>query len=110
MKKLFLLASLLMAFGISADAGDITSPNGQIKVNFTLDGTVPTYSVTYQGKTIIKPSRLGYQLAKGGKDGKDLLSDFSVINEKTSVQKSFVLVIFSLNSKFPSCSVCLLWL
>ena len=43
-----------------------------------------TYSVTYQGKTIIKPSRLGYQLAKGGKDGKDLLSDFSVINEKTS--------------------------
>lgn len=32
MKKLFLLASLLMAFGISADAGDITSPNGQIKV------------------------------------------------------------------------------
>ena len=48
MKKLFLLASLLMAFGISADAGDITSPNGQIKVNFTLDGTVPTYSVTYQ--------------------------------------------------------------
>ena len=81
MKKLFLLASLLMAFGISADAGDITSPNGQIKVNFTLDGTVPTYSVTYQGKTIIKPSRLGYQLAKGGKD---LLSDFSVINEKTS--------------------------
>ena len=50
MKKLFLLASLLMAFGISADAGDITSPNGQIKVNFTLDGTVPTYSVTYQGR------------------------------------------------------------
>lgn len=84
MKKLFLLASLLMAFGISADAGDITSPNGQIKVNFTLDGTVPTYSVTYQGKTIIKPSRLGYQLAKGGKDGKDLLADFSVIDEKTS--------------------------
>ena len=84
MKKLFLLASLLLAFGISADAGDITSPNGQIKVNFTLDGTVPTYSVTYQGKTIIKPSRLGYQLAKGGKDGKDLLSDFSVIDEKTS--------------------------
>ena len=74
MKKLFLLASLLLAFGISADAGDITSPNGQIKVNFTLDGTVPTYSVTYQGKTIIKPSRLGYQLAKGGKDGKDLLA------------------------------------
>ena len=85
MKKLFLLASLLMAFGISADAGDITSPNGQIKVNFTLDGTVPTYSVTYQGKTIIKPSRLGYKLAKGGKDGKDLLADFSVINEKTSL-------------------------
>ena len=57
-----MFASLLMAFGISADAGDITSPNGQIKVNFTLDGTVPTYSVTYQGKTIIKPSRLGYYL------------------------------------------------
>ena len=81
MKKLFLLASLLMAFGISADAGDITSPNGQIKVNFTLDGTVPTYSVTYQGKTIIKPSRLGYQLAKGGKEGKKLF----VVGTKESV-------------------------
>ena len=28
--------------------------------------------------------KLGYQLAKGGKNGKDLLADFSVIDEKTS--------------------------
>ena len=50
MKKLFLLASLLMAFGISADAGDITSPNGQIKVNFTLDGRSEEHTSELQSR------------------------------------------------------------
>ena len=68
MKKLFLLASLLMAFGISADAGDITSPNGQIKVNFTLDGTVPTYSVTYQGNSNLNLTRISHLILNLGCD------------------------------------------
>jgi glucan 1,4-alpha-glucosidase len=81
MKKSFVLLGILMAFGLSAGATEVTSPNGSIKVDFTLDNSVPTYSVTYNDKAVIKPSRMGYQLAKGGAD---LLDGFSVIGEKTS--------------------------
>lgn len=81
MKKLFMLASLLLAFCLTSEAGEVTSPSGNIKVDFTLSGTVPTYTVTYNGKTVIKPSRLGYQVAKGGKD---LLDGFTVIGEENS--------------------------
>lgn len=81
MKKLFMLASLLLAFCLTSEAGEVTSPSGNIKVDFTLSGTVPTYTVTYNGKTVIKPSRLGYQVAKGGKD---LLNGFTVIGEEKS--------------------------
>ncbi len=81
MKKLFMLASLLLAFCLTSEAGEVTSPNGNVKVDFTLNGTVPTYTVAYKGKTIINPSRLGYQVAKGGKD---LLDGFTVIGEEKS--------------------------
>ncbi len=81
MKKLFMLASLLLVFGLTSEAGEISSPSGNIKVEFTLNGSVPTYTVAYKGKTVINPSRLGYQLAKGEKD---LLDGFSVIGEQTS--------------------------
>ncbi len=79
MKKLFMLASLLLAFCLTSEAGEVTSPSGNIEVDFTLNGTVPTYTVAYNGKTVIKPSRLGYQVAKGGKD---LLDGFTVIGEE----------------------------
>lgn len=76
-----MLASLLLVFGLTSEAGEISSPSGNIKVEFTLNGSVPTYTVAYKGKTVINPSRLGYQLAKGERD---LLDGFSVIGEQTS--------------------------
>ena len=81
MKKLFALAGILSAFAFSAEATEVASPNGSVKVDFTLENTVPTYSVTYNGKAVINPSRMGFQLAKGGAD---LLDGFSVVEEKTS--------------------------
>ncbi len=81
MKKIFMFASLLLAFCFTASAAEVTSPSGNIKVDFTLNGSVPTYTVAYNGKTVIKQSRLGYQLARGGKD---LLDGFSVIGEEKS--------------------------
>ena len=41
---------------------------------------MPTYSVTYQGKPIILPSRLGYDLDKKA----DLLDGFTLLNEERS--------------------------
>ncbi len=81
MKKIFMFASLLLAFCFTASAAEVTSPSGNIKVDFTLNGSIPTYTVAYNGKTVIKQSRLGYQLARGGKD---LLDGFSVIGEEKS--------------------------
>ncbi len=81
MKKTSVLMGILMTFGLSAEATEIASPNGSVKVDFTMDNTVPTYSVTYNGKAVIKPSRMGFQLAKGGAD---LLDGFSVLGENTS--------------------------
>jgi len=64
----------------SLQAGEVTSPDGAIRLSFELQGTVPTYSVTYQGNTIIKTSRLGYDL-----DGlADLLEGFTLIGEERS--------------------------
>ena len=65
---------------ISLQAGEVTSPDGAIRLSFELQGTVPTYSVAYQGNTIIKTSRLGYDL-----DGlADLLEGFTLISEERS--------------------------
>jgi hypothetical protein len=47
-------------------------------VNFELQGTVPTYSVSYQGNEVIKTSRLGYDLD----DTADLLNGFTFIGQE----------------------------
>ena len=80
MKSLSLLPLLLLVATLPIQASEVSSPDGSIRVNFELQGTVPTYSVTYQGKPIILPSRLGYDL-----DGKaDLLDGFTLLNEERS--------------------------
>jgi hypothetical protein len=68
-------------FGFTASAQELQSPNGQLKMSFTLsEGGVPTYELFYKGKQIIKPSHLGLEL----KSGTSLMNGFSVANTKTS--------------------------
>ena len=45
------------------------------------NGGVPTYSLSYKGKTVIKPSRLGLELKK---DKRSLLDSFTLTDTKTS--------------------------
>ena len=80
MKSFCLLPLLLLAATLPLQASEVSSPDGSIRVNFELQGTVPTYSVTYQGKPIILPSRLGYDLDKKA----DLLDGFTLLNEERS--------------------------
>ena len=80
MKSFCLLPLLLLVATLPIQASEVSSPNGSIRVNFELQGTVPTYSVTYQGKPIILPSRLGYDLDKKA----DLLDGFTLLNEERS--------------------------
>ena len=74
MKSHSLLPLLLLFATLPLQASEVSSPDGSIRVNFELQGTVPTYSVTYQGKPIILPSRLGYDLDKKGTYGWDASS------------------------------------
>ena len=88
MKKIqLLLVTLLCA--LTATATEVKSPNGHIVLTFNLENGRPTYSMTYQGKTVIKPSHLGLELAKDkhasmGNNEQDLMSGFLVEDESTS--------------------------
>ena len=80
MKHSHILLPFLLFATLPLQASEVSSPDGSIRVNFELQGTVPTYSVTYQGKPIILPSRLGYDLDKKA----DLLDGFTLLNEERS--------------------------
>ena len=80
MKPLSLLHLFFLVATLPLQAGEISSPDGSIRVNFELQGTVPTYSVSYQGKLIILPSRLGYDLDRKA----DLLDGFTLLGEERS--------------------------
>ena len=61
-------------------ASEVTSPNGEMKLSFTLRDSKPYYSVSFRGKPVIKPSRLGYELH----NAESLLEGFTQTGEKTS--------------------------
>ena len=61
MKKILLTFAALLC-GIVAIAQSVISPNGNLVATFHLaDGGVPTYTLSYKGKEVVKPSRLGFE-------------------------------------------------
>lgn len=62
MKKTTLLMSLfLITLGLRAQ--ELLSPSGKLKLQFSLDASgAPTYSLSYKGQAVIKPSKLGLEL------------------------------------------------
>lgn len=100
MKKLLTLVCLCLLSGLVA-AQELKSPNGNLTMNFYLrDGGIPTYTLTYKGKDVIKPSKLGLELLGNGekiefgseidikKENKDpktsLYDNFTVTNTQTA--------------------------
>lgn len=100
MKKLLTLVCLCLLSGLVA-AQELKSPNGNLTMNFYLrDGGIPTYTLTYKGKDVIKPSKLGLELLGNGekiefgseidikKENKDpktsLYDNFTVANTQTA--------------------------
>lgn len=61
-------------------AEDLSSPNGIVTVHTNVVNGVPTYSMDYKGKQVIKPSTLGLELA----NGQDLMGGFVIIGTSTS--------------------------
>ena len=63
MKKT-LLSAALICIALGAMAQKVTSPDGKMELSFALDNGRPTYTFRVDGKTVIAPSHLGYQLKK----------------------------------------------
>lgn len=62
MKKLFLLPLCGLSLTAAAAPETVTSPDGDIKLNFEVQDGKPTYWVDFKGKEIIRPSHLGFKL------------------------------------------------
>lgn len=74
------VAGLGLVSSTVCEAAEIASPSGLVKVNADVVEGVPTYSVTFKGKDIIKPSTLGFELA----DGPDMMDGFKLLSAETS--------------------------
>lgn len=79
MRKTF-LAAICLLLSMAIYASEVTSPNGEIQVSFSLNGSVPTYQVSYKGQEVLRPSRLGFELV----NGHNLLDGFTVLGEESS--------------------------
>ncbi len=86
-RKNLLLALLLLP--LMAMATEVNSPNGNLVLNFTLEKGRPTYTLSYKGREVIRPSHLGLELAKDkhaskGLNETDLMDGFEVAEIKQS--------------------------
>ena len=78
-KKLFSVAVLLCGC-IFASAQKLTSPDGNLVMNFSLNEKgCPTYDLTFKDKTVIKPSKLGLELKR---EDANKQTDFEVTGHK----------------------------
>jgi hypothetical protein len=90
MRKFLTVVLLCMMHGAWCMATEVKSPNGNVKLNFSVDAFGrPTYSMTYKGKAVVLPSHLGLELAKDKHASKglketDLITGFTVKEEATS--------------------------
>ena len=74
-KKLALLLILLVT-PIFLKGQTITSPDKNLSLKFELKNGIPSYELTYKGKTVIKPSKLGVEV----KDAPSFMDGFTVKN------------------------------
>ena len=80
MRRFLLLIVSLLAVA-TGFAFDCQSPGGKVKLHVELTSSgQPQYSLTYKGKTVIKPSTLGYELIAAD----NLMDGFSVQTTQTS--------------------------
>ena len=72
-------AAAMAAIPMLAAAVEVTSPDGNIKVTVDVPGGVPTYSMTFGDKNVVKPSKLGIELV----NDTDLTDGFEITGTKT---------------------------
>lgn len=75
--KIVCAAAIMLV--VPARAEVVKSPGNLVAVEADVVDGVPTYSVTYKGKTVVKPSRLGLELV----DSPSLLDGFELLGTDT---------------------------
>ena len=78
-----------MHYALCINATEVKSPNGNMVLNFTVEDGRPTYTLSYKGREVVRPSHLGLELAKDkhasmGMNERDLMDGFALTDEKTS--------------------------
>lgn len=65
MKKILFVLFLFVATTLGLHAQELASPNGNFKMTFSLNAAGrPVYSLTYKGRTVVRPSMLGLELKR----------------------------------------------
>ncbi|HLP39335.1 glycoside hydrolase family 97 protein [Lacibacter sp.] len=82
MKQTICCISAFLLLCVFTFAQELRSPNSQLQLQFSLDkaGT-PEYQLSYKGKAVILPSKLGLELKN---DKKSLLNDFTITTTQTN--------------------------
>lgn len=88
MKRVTYLLTLML-LPLMAMGQEVKSPNGQVAVKFYLESGRPTYEMSYQNRSVVKPSHLGLELAKDKHASKglretSLMDGFVIKDTKTS--------------------------
>ncbi|MBB3701642.1 glycoside hydrolase family 97 protein [Alloprevotella rava] len=99
MKRTFLVLAFIALALLPLQAQQLISPNGKFVMNFSLDASGrPTYDLTFKGKTVVKPSKLGLELKQEDPNNS---TDFGVMVNKPSeevIRKADLMTGFSIAS------------
>ena len=81
MNKLTTTIAVISLLSLPVSAETLKSPDGSVTLEFGLTSEgQPEYSLGYEGREVIKPSKLGFKLLKGG----DLDKDFEIVSVDTA--------------------------
>ena len=87
MKTLLFSLLLLISPAAWAQQATVSSPDGKLKVNVSLDAGRPVYSVTYAGRVMLEPSPLGLLTNEGDfSTGMTWVGESSASVDKTYTQ------------------------
>ena len=99
MKRTFLVLAFIALALLPLQAQQLISPNGKFVMNFSLDASGrPTYDLTFKGKTVVKPSKLGLELKQEDPNNS---TNFGVMVNKPSeevIRKADLMTGFSIAS------------
>jgi hypothetical protein len=82
MKQTIACLAALLFLCLFTFAQELRSPNSQLQLQFSLNNAgTPEYQLSYKGKAVILPSKLGLELKN---DKKSLLNDFTITTTQTN--------------------------